>query len=315
MKILMTGASSFTGMWFAEELAHAGHEVTATFTRSPEEYSGTRRKRVERIKSLVHPVYNCCFGDSRFLQTIDRSIEWDIFCHHASDVTDYKSPEFNFSRALDLNTHNIGTVLKSLLKKNCNKLLLTGSVFEQREGKGTQPLNAVSPYGLSKGMTADVFSYFCSSYDFNLGKFVIPNPFGPFEEERFTSYLLTSWLAEKTPSVNTPEYIRDNIHVSLLAKAYAHFADDLIAAEGEIKSNPGQYRETQGKFTTRLSREMSFRINRKCHFKLGEQTEFFEPLERVNFDTIDPKKYNWNEEEAWNNMADYYLRIYDQTTC
>ncbi len=31
MKILFTGASSFTGFWFAKELAAAGHEVFAVF--------------------------------------------------------------------------------------------------------------------------------------------------------------------------------------------------------------------------------------------------------------------------------------------
>ena len=31
MKILFTGASSFTGFWFARALAAAGHEVVATF--------------------------------------------------------------------------------------------------------------------------------------------------------------------------------------------------------------------------------------------------------------------------------------------
>ena len=35
MKILFTGASSFTGYWFIRELAAAGHEVTAIFRKRP----------------------------------------------------------------------------------------------------------------------------------------------------------------------------------------------------------------------------------------------------------------------------------------
>jgi hypothetical protein len=31
MKILFTGASSFTGMWFVRELAAAGHDVVPPF--------------------------------------------------------------------------------------------------------------------------------------------------------------------------------------------------------------------------------------------------------------------------------------------
>ena len=39
MKILFTGASSFTGYWFAKQLASAGHEVFALFRRQPERIS------------------------------------------------------------------------------------------------------------------------------------------------------------------------------------------------------------------------------------------------------------------------------------
>ena len=36
MKILFTGASSFTGYWFVKELAERGHEVTALLRRPAE---------------------------------------------------------------------------------------------------------------------------------------------------------------------------------------------------------------------------------------------------------------------------------------
>ena len=48
MKVLFTGASSFTGMWFVRELAKAGHTVVATFRRSAGAYADEgRRRRVE----------------------------------------------------------------------------------------------------------------------------------------------------------------------------------------------------------------------------------------------------------------------------
>jgi len=49
-------------------------------------------------------------------------------------------------------------------------------------------LAAFSPYGLSKGLTAQAFRYWCGALDVPLGKFVLPNPFGPFEEPRFCHY-------------------------------------------------------------------------------------------------------------------------------
>ena len=87
---------------------------------------------------------------------------------------------------------------------------------------------AFSPYGLSKGMTWQVFRYHAKVRDIRLGKFVIPNPFGPYEEQRFTHYLIKNWMAGGTPPVNMPDYVRDNIHVSLLAKAYLHFAESSV---------------------------------------------------------------------------------------
>ena len=62
----------------------------------------------------------------------------------------------------------------------------------------------------------------------SLGKFVIPNPFGPLEEPRFTHYLAKKWFAKEVAIVNTPLYVRDNIHVSLLAKSYVHYVTSLV---------------------------------------------------------------------------------------
>ena len=58
-------------------------------------------------------------------------------------------------------------------------VVLTGSVFEQGEGKGTEGLRAVSSYGLSKGCTSDVFKYFCEIADVPLAKIRHPQSFWP----------------------------------------------------------------------------------------------------------------------------------------
>ena len=48
-RILLTGASSFTGLWITEALAAAGHEVVAPLTRDADAYSGLRGERVARL--------------------------------------------------------------------------------------------------------------------------------------------------------------------------------------------------------------------------------------------------------------------------
>ncbi len=307
MKILFTGASSFTGSWFVRELARAGHEVVATYRRQPDAYEDPiRRQRVALAMACSRSVPSCSFGDSAFLNLCAEG-GWDVLCHHAADVTNYKSPDFDTVAALQNNTHHLAAVLEAFRNAGGRKIVLSGSVFERGEGAGSQGLPDFSPYGLSKALTSHVFQYHCARADLSLGKFVIPNPFGPYEEPRFTAYLLKNWLAGNTPNCSSPAYVRDNIHVSLLAMAYARFVGDLPATTGFVRLNPSGYVESQGAFTLRLAQAMRPRLNLPCLVELKTQTEFPEPRVRINTDPPDIQALGWNESDAWDDMARFYL--------
>jgi UDP-glucose 4-epimerase len=309
MKILFTGGSSFTGFWFIHELAAAGHTVTAVFRRQAKEYpDAMRRERVSLASATSRPIYGCSFGDERFLALIAEG-GWDLLCHHAADVTDYKSPNFDTVAALRNNTHNLSSVLDALQAIGCHRLLLSGSVFESGEGAGSQGLPDFSPYGLSKALTARMFAYYCERVGVGLGKFVIPNPFGPLEEPRFTGYLMKTWLAGVTAVCSSPAYVRDNIHVSLLAKAYTKFAAALPAV-GFTRINPSGYAESQGAFTLRMAQEMRPRLGLPCLVELKKQTDFPEPRVRINTDVVNADTLGWDESIAWNELARHYQREY-----
>jgi UDP-glucose 4-epimerase len=308
MKILLTGASSFTGMWFARELAGAGHQVVATFRNRADTYADEiRRVRVARVLEVCTGVFECSFGDAAFLDLVLRE-RWDLYCHHAADVTNYKSPDFDVAAALANNTRNVAAVLDALRKGNPSgpRVLLTGSVFENDEGAGSEGLPAFSPYGLSKSFTWQVFRYEAARAGLTLGKFVIPNPFGPYEDPRFTAYLMKTWFAGKTAAVNTPAYVRDNIHVSLLAKAYAKFVVEFSTRAGFTRFNPCGYAESQGAFALRFAREMQSRLQLPCEVELKQQVEFTEPRVRINTDLIDGTALCWEEAHAWDEVAEYY---------
>ena len=308
MKILFTGGSSFTGYWFIKELAEGGYDVHATFTGGGvEDYAGVRAERVRKLQEFCTPVWDCVFGQQNFLELIQQQTDWDVLCHHAANVTDYKSNDFDIGAALSANTFNLRVTLETLLTSGCKKVVLTGSVFEQNEGAGEQPLRAFSPYGLSKGLTSEVFKYWCQIMGFSLGKFVIPNPFGPHEEARFTSYLVNSWMNGKKAGVNTPAYVRDNIHVSLLAGAYRAFVQNLDTHTGFEKVNPSGYVESQGAFAQRVAYEMKNRLDLPCVLELGHQTVFDEPMTRVNYDRVDLEVDQWSESAAWDQLAEFYL--------
>lgn len=311
MRVLLTGASSFTGCWFAEALVRGGHDVVCTMTRGrAHDYDeGVRWSRVSRVDGSGASVeWGCRFGDEKFLGLVG-SGGFDVICHHAADVTNYKSPDFDAVGALANNVAGLGAVLESFKANGGSAFVLTGSVFERGEGAGSEGLPHFSPYGVSKALTAEVAAYGCSRRGVPFGKFVIPNPFGPLEEPRFTAYLIKTWAKGETPGVNTPAYVRDNIHVSALARAYAAFVGRMASEKPPFeKVSPSGYVESQGRFAERFAAEMAPRLKIDCPVELAHQKVFDEPRIRIGVDpvTMTPAE----ESAAWDAIAeDYSSRV------
>jgi UDP-glucose 4-epimerase len=307
MRILFTGGSSFTGYWFIKRLQEAGHEVVATLRAPIDSYEGIRRARVEQLQRIATLVPGISFGTSEMIDLIQNGGPWDLLAHHAAEVTDYRSPHFDPIAALVNNSRGLTNVLDALKEGGCRHLLLTDSIFSQGQGRERGP--AFSSYGLSKGLTSDLFDYYAQRAGTVMGKFVIPNPFGPFEESRFTSHLIRSWARGERPKVATPDYRRDNIHVSLLAIAYQRFAERLILSQEPLRLAPSGYVESQGSFASRVALEMERRLPWPCPIEIGVQTEFLEPLERTNEEVIDGFALGWSETKAWDDMANYYIEL------
>ena len=316
MKILFTGASSFSGFWFVSALAAAGHRVFVTMTRSRlEDYDGLRYQRIKNLDACISVLWGARFGEQSFQEVLADEGPWDLVCHHAAEVTDYKSPDFDVIGALRNNVAGLKEVLGTLLNAGRPPIILTGTVFEFDEGEGTGERRAFSPYGLSKGLTWHFFRFYCEREDFRLGKFVIPNPFGPFENPLFTNYLMRAWLGGDTPVVQTPEYVRDNIHVDLLARAYVRFSESMVQSEEGLQViRPSGYVGRQGAFATRFADEMSRRLGIDCPVKLAHQTEFPEPRVRYNTDSATGYCPDWDEAAAWDRLADYYQTIFNIPT-
>jgi UDP-glucose 4-epimerase len=305
VNILLTGASSFTGYWFARALSEAGHRVVAPLRAPRADYAeGVRAERVRRLAAVAEIVDDARFGGDRFLSVAGGG--FDVLCHHAARVGDYRSPDFDIAGALGENTANLRSVLEVLARGGLRSVVLTGSVFEQNEGAGEMPLVAFSAYGLSKGLTAEVVRHRCREFGLAYAKFVISNPFGPLEEPRFCAYLIRSWKKGEVARVNTPDYVRDNIHVSLLAAAYAKFVGEAGSGKGRDKLNPSGYVETQGAFAQRFAAAMRPRLGMECAVSLASQTDFAEPLMRVNVDSAARYVGAWNEAAAWDEAAKEY---------
>lgn len=309
-RILFTGATSFTGMWFAKALAEKGHTVLAAIRRPQDAYCGLQAARLQQLSGVCTFSWDVAFGTPAFLELIAKHGPFDVLCHHAADVKNYKSPDFDALAAARSNALGLPDVLDQLRKAGCSRIVLTGSVFEAQEGTGSDPGRAVSPYGLSKTLTSQVFEYYAVSGGFALGKFVIPNPFGPYEERRFTDYLMRCWKDTKPARISTPLYVRDNIPVTLLAAAYANFVAAMPAA-GFIRLNPSYFVETQGAFAERFAAAMGQRLNLATPLEYAEQSEFPEPRIRINTDPVPGEALGWSESGFWDETARYYSWLLD----
>ncbi len=307
MRILFTGISSFTGCWFARALVRAGHELTGALRGSRERYEGVRRARVDEMLKGCRLIPDAPFGSEPFLRLITEQGPWDVLCHHAAETTNYRSPDFDVHAAVLSNTLNLRAVLAAFKHSGAKAVVLTGSVFENDEGRGDNTMRAFSGYGLAKGLSWQIFRFYCEQAGIPLGKFVIPNPFGPWEEPRFTAYLMNNWKQGKVAAVKTPDYHRDNIHIDLLTNVYVRFVSGAVnSSTPSFKVNPSGYVETQGAFSERLAREVRSRTGWVCDLRLLKQEDFSEPLERVNIQPARDTVLDWDEMSAWDSFVRYY---------
>ena len=300
MKILLTGASSFTGFHFASHLATAGHEVTCPLTRrSIQRYGDVRHVRWHRLNKLsgkVDLVFNAQQGTRNFFD-IFKSRDYDLFCHHGAAVSGYKLPNFNPVAAVADNMAGFGAVLDHV-----KAVVTTGTIAEPGEGGP----DAMSAYGVSKAATWMLVKHLCEKANKPIAKFVISNPFGPYEEpDRFCATAVRSWKAGEPVSVVDAGRVRDNIHVKLLAEAYVKACEMAAWSESRVYRPLGTI-ETWGHFVERFASEMGQRMNFKSQQTIRDRdSKTSEPRVRTN---SDPVRVPYREEESilWDEIAEFY---------
>jgi len=304
-RILLTGASSFTGLWIAEALARAGHEVVATLTRGEGDYPGLRGERVARLAASTARVFDAPL-DSDLFRDLARTGRFDLFAHHGADIPGYRSPDYDVAAGVARNLAGAEAAVKAAASGGCRVLVSTATVFEPGEGGEGPEAPAVSPYGLSKGLTGQALADFAEGAGLSFGRFVIANPFGVLEEGRMGWSLFQAWFRGEPGRVLTPAYVRDNQPVPDLAGAYA---GHLLAAPAPVRldARPSGLVGTQGDFARRLAAEAGPRLGLACDLVLNDQVDFPEPRVRVNDEPCLPP--GWTGEAFFDAYADYYARL------
>ncbi len=305
--VLLTGASSFTGVWIAEALYAAGFRVIAPLLREREAYEGVRRARIDRLERIADVRFGRAMGSEALLHDIQTSGGIDVLAHHAAHITGYRDPGFDPVDALARNTAGASDLLRALQHVGGRLVVLTGTVFEAGEGGGDEP-GAVTPYGLSKTLTREAFAYWADEFGVPFGRFVIPSPFGELEERRFGWYLFKTWFAGGTPEVRTPRYIRDHLAAPQLARAYADYVTEALTSGVRMTvARPSGWVASQGVFAERVAAEARARLGMDCRVELADQPVLEEPLVRVN----DQPSWaaDWDETAFWDGYIAWYADL------
>lgn len=307
-RVLLTGGSSFTGIWIAEALAAAGFEVIAPLLRERPAYEDVRLARVERLERCAQVTFGRAFGSQALLGDIRSSGGIDVLAHHAAHITGYRAPDFDPIDALARNTAGATTTLDAVRAAGAELVILTGSVFEAGEGSGEEP-GAVTPYGLSKTLTSAAFDYWTRASGLRFGRFVIPSPYGALEERRFGWYLFRTWFAGATAAVQTPRYVRDHLAAPRLARAYAEYVVHALASDAQTTvARPSGWIAPQGEFAQRVGAEASRRLGLACAVELAPQPVLAEPLVRVNDQPAGAA--DWDEEGFWDDYVGWYADLH-----
>lgn len=305
-RILLTGCSSFTGYWFASELINMGFELVCPLPHEYDEYLGVKKQRLDSMRNKATLVFKCPFGSNEFIELCKN--QYYGMGVHGFYMKDYNNRNYKISSSFSQNLKNLENILE-ILQKNRTRIIYSSSIFENAINLEDDNNESTSidwyNYAFSKKVTFLALRSLCQQYGLTFQRFVITNPFGPYEDKKFCFHLMNSILEKKDFIIKTPFYTRDMIQVDLLAKLYANaFLDENGKNIDEFR--PSQYSmkifEFAEIFISKISKYCGYKIK---IFKENQET-FKEPEILVN--NIDYKSYKFAhiKKEFWREYFYYY---------
>jgi nucleoside-diphosphate-sugar epimerase len=288
---LITGATSFSGIWFTKTMLDSGIECIAV-SRNTESHSEIVQNRLNWIRK-DYPNFK--------LSTLEESLDIsrvDVVCFHGTATFDYRNPHFDIDLAVQ-STLEVSKIIHSKFKDAL--YVHTGTFSEPNESIGNNSLS-FNPYSTSKNI---IYNQHKSLVDEGqLLKYVMPNPFGPLENHKFTGYLIQQWAAGKKPLIKSPNYVRDNVPIDLLSAHYVQTLINYTKGLGARTAWPSKYIESNLAFAKRYANHFNALTGYPTPIDAVLHHEFEEPRIRINKDYCEDTVKGWSEIDSWTKIIE-----------
>ncbi len=176
--VVISAASSFTGMWLAKTFVGAGSRVFALFAReNANAYEGTiQAMRLHLLEEAgVNLVFDVPAESGAMAAWIHRH-RFDLFIHHHHHMLDYRVAIYDLARSRKVALEPLPELIAALEHSGVPAVIYSSTYFENLS-------LAESPYGFSKGEVWKALVPLCVSRGIALGKVIIGNPIGAWENE------------------------------------------------------------------------------------------------------------------------------------
>ena len=287
----MTGGSSFTGFHFAHALLRRGHRLTLTHRKPIDQYSPNYRRRMHWLAPHVK-LANTCFGSPEF---IELARQCEVIFHHGAQTKFETGSETEIMNAVEQNT--LG--LRDLLRATRGSDFLLSSSYYGGLYSGVNP-KLFGPYGVSKFQTDLRWHTLCASHSSHLKVLTIPNPIGAHDNHKLLTQMARCWAKGQVFKLKTPDLIRDNIPVSLLAQ----HIDKVLKTDGTL--SPSGWISRMDQFAAKAAQETASRTGWSCHI-VHAPIDSSQPRCLHNKQSIIPTSFN--PTQFWDDTVEWMVRV------
>jgi len=237
MKIVVTGASSFTGYHLAAGYRRGGAEVIA-MVGPGKERTGIEAARLARLAEHEIPIVVADLTDPAGVIRMGKEIRPDVWVQHAGYTKGYGGWDYDFERGLAVNMKPLAAIYE-VVGQIEGQLILTGTVSEysdsdaaHEESDNCQPS---LPYGLTKLAGTLRARQLAERYQVPTRVARLFLPIGPLDAPgKLLSSALDS-LQRRAPIALSPcEQRRDFLHIDDVAALYQRLLHDFSGSLFEI---------------------------------------------------------------------------------